>query len=114
VILEEAVLRKVAGSPDVMREQLTHLASTGESPNVTIRVLPFKAGVVMVMGPFFILQFPDPNDTDVVYLEGALLEDVIDRQSDTERYHKTYEQLRDMCLEPAESLNLIKQIASEL
>jgi transcriptional regulator with XRE-family HTH domain len=114
VILEEAVLRKVAGSADVMREQLTHVASIGESPNVTIRVLPFRAGVAMVMGPFIILQFPDPNDTDVVYLEGALLEDVIDRQSDTERYHKTYEQLRDMCLEPAESLNLIKQISSEL
>lgn len=114
VILDEAVLRKVTGGADVMREQLKHLSTIGASPNVTIRVMPFKAGVTVVMGPFIILKFPDPNDTDVVYLEGALLEDVIDRATETGRYNDTYDRLSELCLDPEQSLQLIKEVADLL
>jgi transcriptional regulator with XRE-family HTH domain len=113
VILDEGVLRRVTGGPEIMREQLRHLATTGANSNVTIRILPFAAGDNAVMGPFIILQFPDDNDTDVVYLEGALIEDVVDRPADTRRYNDTFDRLRQKCLDEDGSLDLIKQIATE-
>ena len=44
IVLDEAVLRLIADSPDVMREQLLHLVEVGGRPNVVIQVLPFVAG----------------------------------------------------------------------
>jgi transcriptional regulator with XRE-family HTH domain len=114
VILDEGVLHRVTGGRDVMREQLRHLATTGARPNVTIRVLPFTAGDNAVMGPFIILEFPDKNDSSVVYVESALIEDVIDRPDHTALYVRTYDRLRELCLTPEESIERIKKIAGEL
>jgi transcriptional regulator with XRE-family HTH domain len=114
VILDEGVLHRYTGGSEVLREQLRHLASTGERPNVTIRVLPFAAGDNGIMGPFVILEFPDQADTSVVYVESALIQDVIDRPEDIQRYVRTYSRLRSSCLEPDDSLKRIKKIAGEL
>jgi transcriptional regulator with XRE-family HTH domain len=114
VILDEAVLRRVTGGPDVMREQLRHLAVTAAKPNVTIRVLPYSAGDQGLMGPFMILEFPDDHDKNAVYVEGAIVQDVIDRDDDVRRYDRAYARLWDLCLEPDESMRLIKKIAGEL
>jgi transcriptional regulator with XRE-family HTH domain len=114
VILDEGVLRRVTGGADVMREQLRHLSITAAEANVTLRVLPYKAGDRGVMGPFMILEFPDENDKSVVYVEGAHIQDVIDREADVRGYVLAYDQLWQLCLEPDESLRLIKKIAGEL
>lgn len=114
VILDEGVLHRVTGGKEVMREQLRHLATTGERPNVTIRVLPFSSGDNGIMGPFVILDFPDQADTSVVYVESALIQDVIDRVDDIDRYVRTYDRLLLSCLDPDDSLRRIKEIAGEL
>ena len=44
VILDEAVLRRPVGGPDVMREQLARLVEAGQRPNIAIQVVPFGAG----------------------------------------------------------------------
>src|SRR5574341_251305 len=38
-ILDEAVIRRSVGGPDVMRRQLRHLAQLAERPNITVRVV---------------------------------------------------------------------------
>jgi Domain of unknown function (DUF5753) len=112
IVLDEAVLRRVADSPAVMREQLLHLVEAGASPHVAIQVLPFVAGVNTVEGSFMILQFPD--DQDVVYVESALAGYVLDRPDDIGPYRKAFERLQHMSLKPAESLALIARVAGEL
>jgi len=42
-VLDEAVLRRPAGRPGVMRRQLQHLLEAAERPNVTVQVIPFAA-----------------------------------------------------------------------
>ena len=44
VVLDEAVLRRVAGDREVMAEQIDHLVMMAERPNVDIRVLPLDPG----------------------------------------------------------------------
>lgn len=63
-ILNEAVLRRPVGGPAVMAEQLDHLLAVAERASVSIRILPWSAGVHGGMGAstFTLLDFPaDPH-----------------------------------------------------
>jgi transcriptional regulator with XRE-family HTH domain len=69
-ILDEAAIRRRVGGPDVTRRQLEHLLEVTEYPNVTIRIVPFEAGVYpRPRVPYALLEFPDDEDEDMLYLE---------------------------------------------
>ncbi|WP_168801421.1 helix-turn-helix domain-containing protein [Glycomyces buryatensis] len=65
VVINEAVLRR-----GMTPGQLERLRLDAERPNVDIRVLPFGAGLHASMdSSYMIMDFPDGDDPDVVYLE---------------------------------------------
>lgn len=68
-VLDEAVLHRQVGDPDVMRAQLEHLLKAMEHPAVTLLVLPFTANATTGTGPFSILTFGEPADPEIVYEE---------------------------------------------
>ncbi len=69
-VLDEAVLRRPPGGPEVMRAQLEHLLEMTDLPNVTLQIVPFDVGPhAAAGGPFTILRFPEPDLPDLVYLE---------------------------------------------
>ena len=111
-VMNEAVLHRQVGGPDVMRDQLAHIGQLAGRPNVTIQVLPFNAGAHPAMlGSFTVMQFPDPADRDVVYVEtgtGALY---LEKPEDVRRYSLMIDYLRAQALGPAESRALIAQLA---
>jgi transcriptional regulator with XRE-family HTH domain len=58
-VLDEAVLRRPFGSPDDVREQLDHLLAVSRHRGVSLRVVPFEAGLhAGLQGMFTILQRP--------------------------------------------------------
>lgn len=77
VILNEAVLHRPVGSPQVMAEQLRHLADISQRAGVSVRILPWAAGVHGGMGAstFILLDFPsdprtgEPLEPTLVYAE---------------------------------------------
>ncbi|GAB7042326.1 MULTISPECIES: helix-turn-helix domain-containing protein [Catenuloplanes] len=73
-VLDESVLcRKVgaeSGADGVMAAQLEHLREMAARPHVSIRVLPFGAGLYGALrSPFVILEFDDELDDGLVYVE---------------------------------------------
>jgi transcriptional regulator with XRE-family HTH domain len=69
-IIDEAVLSRAIGGAEVMEEQLDRLLRANSSPDVSIHVLPLALGAHPgLRGPFVLLQFPEPQDPDVVYIE---------------------------------------------
>lgn len=114
VVLDEAALHRQTGGPASLREQLRHLADVGRLAQVTIRVLPFTAGDYAPQGPFVILRFPDDDDTDIVYLEGVLAQDVLDRPTDVAAYQQMFDRLWEMSLQPDGSLEKITKMADQL
>lgn len=44
VILDQAALVRVVGSPAIMDAQIRHLLDLSEQPDVTIQAIPFTAG----------------------------------------------------------------------
>jgi len=119
-VIDEAVLRRSAtapGAPDgarILRGQLDRLISDAARPNVTIRVLPFAAGVPPVSaGSFSVLESRATGAPDVVYLENKTRIFFIDGEAEVDRYARDFELLTEMALSPAESIDFIRAVMSE-
>ncbi len=98
-VLDEAALRRPAGRPGVMRRQLQHLIEAADRPNVTIQVVPFKAGAhAAAGGPFSVLRFAERDLPDVVYLEQLTSALYLDKRETVDHYMAVMERL---CLEAA-------------
>jgi len=114
VVLNEAVIRRVVGGPQVMRDQLAHLAELSALKNVTVQVLPYAAGAHPAMhGSFAIMEFPEPVDPDVVYLEAQTGALYLERTEDVRRYSLMFDYLGAQALGPDASRDLIAQLARE-
>ncbi|MFI0739091.1 helix-turn-helix domain-containing protein [Streptomyces sp. NPDC021100] len=112
-IIHEAALRVAVGEPEVMVEQLDHLAEVMRTrPNVVIQVMPFAAGAHPFLNSMVSLM--DFNDTPpAVYTEGGgtgqLLEDPV-LVADCQR---SYDLARADALSPTASLALIESAAKD-
>ena len=112
-ILDEAVIRRLVGGKDAMHRQLVRLVELGRRPNVTIEVVPFSAGAHPgLRGPFVVLEFPDPEDDDVLYLENSG-GDLISREEPDQvlPYREAFEQLREISLGPEGSAEYLREVA---
>jgi hypothetical protein len=59
VVLDEAVLRRAIGPPDLMRRQLLHLCDMAVLPAVTLQVVDFSSGLHPALnGSYSIIEFP--------------------------------------------------------
>jgi transcriptional regulator with XRE-family HTH domain len=112
-VMNEAVLHRQVGGPQVMAGQLAHIGQLAARPGVTVQVLPFTAGAHPAMlGSFTLMQFPDPADRDVVYLEAETGALYLEKPEDVRRYSLMIDYLRAQALGPAESRTLIAQLAA--
>lgn len=69
-VMEEAVLHRGVGSPQVMREQIDRLLEASELDHVSIDIVPFSAGAhVGACAPFTYFRFEEPELPDIVYTE---------------------------------------------
>jgi len=110
-VLDESVIRRLIGGPDIMRSQLKHLADMGRARSVTIQILPFSGGAYAGMaGSFAILKFQ--GAPSVVYAE-AMAGDIYQEAGDVQRYHDVFESLRAAALSPFESIKMIEMTVSE-
>ncbi|HEV7652449.1 MAG TPA: helix-turn-helix transcriptional regulator [Actinophytocola sp.] len=114
-VLDEAALRRVVGGPDVMRAQLEYLASTAKTRNVTFQVIPFDVGAHPGMpGEFVLMDFVDPMDTDLIYLDSMAGELFLESEADVNRYRTTFDNLVAVALSPKDSASLVVEITKEL
>jgi transcriptional regulator with XRE-family HTH domain len=114
-MLDEAVIRRLVGGSSVMRNQLRRLIEVANKPNVTVEVIPFSAGLHPGMnGPFEIIEFADPSDSDIVFLESPRGDIVSDDPEETLKYREAFEGLAKAALGPRDSLARIAKIADEM
>ncbi|OIJ65222.1 helix-turn-helix domain-containing protein [Streptomyces mangrovisoli] len=113
-ILDESVIRRVVGSPQIMREQLDRLLSANESPHITLQVLPFSKGAhAAALGSFVIIGGTEPA-LDVVYVDfhtGSLF---LEKDEELKRYRLAFEYLRAQALDMEASSAMIQQARKEL
>ncbi|MFC5722009.1 helix-turn-helix domain-containing protein [Streptomyces gamaensis] len=118
VALNEAVVHRPIGGNRVMAAQLRHIVTVGDLPNVSVRVVPFGAGLFpgVLSGPFVALRFPTGKDgrhtePPTVYADsytGALY---LDKPNEVERYETAFTNIWEMALDEEDSRRLISEVA---
>jgi transcriptional regulator with XRE-family HTH domain len=114
-LLDEAVLHRQAGGPEVMRGQLESLIEAADLPNVSLRVLPYDAGLYPAVGnPFVILTFAGSVDPDVVLCENRVGERYFHDADEVAGFHADFRQMIKGSLNEAASVTLIKKAITEM
>ncbi len=112
-IVDEAALRRAAGEPEVMRDQLMSLIERGTQPHVTIQVLPFGAGQHPDAGRTLVL-YTLPNEPTLAYEEGPHRGGFIEDSGAVAKLRKNYDLLRAMALSPRDSEAMIQAVMKDL
>jgi transcriptional regulator with XRE-family HTH domain len=111
IIDETALLRRVA-PPDVMADQMRHLATVAADPLVTVRVVALTTPHPVLSPPFALLRFDDPDDLGVACcagIGGQLL--VTQHAGRVSTLHATFGALSRATLSPADSTDLIRHLS---
>ncbi|WP_130800081.1 helix-turn-helix domain-containing protein [Streptomyces otsuchiensis] len=113
-VVDEAALRRQVGGPATMAAQLRYLVAVSELPHVTLQVMPFESGAHPgVNGQYAIMEFPEANDSTVVYLEGVTNDLYLEKPHDVQNYSVLYEHLRAQALSPEMTRDFVIGIAEE-
>ena len=78
-----------------MRGQLHYLADSAQQGKTTIQVVPYRAGAhAGTTGPFVILDFEEPTDPAMVYVEALAGDIYLEERSDVNRNTLAFDRLR--------------------
>ncbi|GAB3740939.1 helix-turn-helix transcriptional regulator [Nocardiopsis nanhaiensis] len=114
-IIDESALRRQAGGPGVMREQLLHLADMALRPRITIHVLPFSTGLhAATLGAFQIMDFPEPRDPTVGYAEIPTSTIYVEGDEEIDRYEAMWREVHNSALTAAQSIDFLNDLSTSL
>jgi transcriptional regulator with XRE-family HTH domain len=110
-IIDESVLRRAVGGPNVMREQVGHLIEASQQPFISVQVIPVTVGVHLGLcaGGFAIADFEEASA--VGYQETACQGQFIDRHEDTRTLCDCWDTLVQETLPRTASRTLLEEVA---
>lgn len=108
VLIDEAVLLRCIGSPEIMAGQIDHMAMMGTRPNVTIGVIPEMAGAYAGLSGAFSLATV-PGEADAAYLETAVQGMTVRDPRLVGKTALMFDDLRDEAFPRPRSLELISE-----
>jgi transcriptional regulator with XRE-family HTH domain len=113
VVVDESVLFREVGGPEVMAAQMRHLLDLMEMPHVVLRVLPFTAGLRRAhMDHFMLLEIPDDLGSDLVYIEGHAGETFLESESDVDLYRDVFDDALARSLDARTSRDAVRDGAA--
>ncbi|MFF1682717.1 helix-turn-helix domain-containing protein [Streptomyces sp. NPDC058256] len=84
-VIDENAITRIVGNPSIMRRQLEHLQEMLDHPQVTLRFMPFGAGLYRhFRTSYVIFEFENPQAETVLYLEPPEEHDSIVREGQQE------------------------------
>ncbi|MFC0598636.1 helix-turn-helix domain-containing protein [Streptomyces palmae] len=107
VVMDETVLRRPIGGPEIMRAQIDRLIEAGAQQHIRLQIMPFAAGPHPAMyGPFHIFRFPIPELPDIAYTESLVGSVYMDQRDDVSVF---LEALDRMCAQaaPAQTIQTV-------
>lgn len=115
VLLDENVIRRGVGNPELIAAQLEKVLETINAGRAVVQVIPFSAGAYATAdGYFVLLEFEGRADLwPVVYIEGLAGNQYLDRKSDIARYRECIDYLKARALSPQESESLIAKARAD-
>ncbi|MEW2395214.1 helix-turn-helix transcriptional regulator [Streptomyces sp. NPDC046862] len=113
VVMEEAVLHRAVGGPEVMREQIDRLLAASELDHVSVDIVPFSAGAhVGVCAPFTYFRFEERELPDIVYSEILSGSMYLDQRSDVVAHLEAHNRM-SLLTSSADSRALLHRMRKE-
>lgn len=95
---------------DIREEQVRHLLTAGERPNVTLQAIPVATGVYAGMGePFTHMSFDDAEAGDLIFIETTVDDRFLEREEEIAAYTTRFDGLRDVALTPEATHEFLQQ-----
>lgn len=112
VVLNEAVLARRVGGPEVMRAQIEHLTRERDRANIVIQILPFSSGEHPAMvGPFTMLTFLDPADPGVVNVENVMGSLALEKPEEIRAYEEVWGAIQARAVSPGDARAVMRTYA---
>lgn len=112
-IIEQSVIERQTGGPEVTRELIDHLLECGRLPNVDVQIMPrVSPSHAGTDGPFRLLETEEHEWLG--YTEGQQSGKVIYDPKDLSLLHQRYAKLRIQALNPADSVGLLMRMRGTL
>jgi DNA-binding XRE family transcriptional regulator len=111
-ILEESILRRNVGGPDVMRDQIRRLIEANEPVHMSVQIMPMdRMPHASLGGPLVLLE--TPHHERLAYLEVQRASFLVEDPEEVSNYHLKYGMLRSQALSPSESMRLLERLLGE-
>ncbi|MFG2958602.1 helix-turn-helix domain-containing protein [Streptomyces sp. NPDC048291] len=111
-VLEESVLRREVGGPEVMREQIRKILEYTEPVHMSFQIMPAaRTPHACLDGPMVLLETPEFER--LVYLEVQRASFLVADADEVSDYHLQYGMLRSQALSPDESVRLLNGLLGE-
>jgi transcriptional regulator with XRE-family HTH domain len=113
-LIDEAALRRVRGSHEIMRNQLEHLVEVSKLDNVTLQVLPQGTPTYRYNYDFTIMEFADaiPTVIQMDMPDGA--SNLTDKDTEVWMFSRRFDALRDGALPVGDTPKFLYQLAKDL
>jgi transcriptional regulator with XRE-family HTH domain len=116
IVLDEAVIHRWVGGPDVMRAQLTRLKEAAEHPRIDLRIVPFTRGIHHGMrDSFTIYEFPSDDQDYVVNVENPHRDVLINNDLETSsKYVEVFYEVQDIATPKGEVSKIIDPVIDRM
>lgn len=114
-ILDEAALRRTAGSPAIMKAQVQRLVETIDRPNVELQVVPFNVGYYMGQAQeYTIFEYDTNPPVNVVYREHHDSSGYVDGPDRASVYLTLWDQHKAAGIGPEQTRRFLLELAASL
>jgi transcriptional regulator with XRE-family HTH domain len=107
-ILDESVLRRPVGGPEVMGRQIDHLISLAQLPHVQLLIMPFERITPEALsGGLILLSFE--KEPDLVYIESGVIGQLIDNKDEVFMTGVYFNRMMGDALSRLETIEFLRQ-----
>ncbi|MEU4425309.1 helix-turn-helix transcriptional regulator [Actinoplanes sp. NPDC024001] len=115
IVIDQGVLLREVGGPEVQARQLARLYEASNRPGVELLILPFQAGAhAGLIESFLVLEFPDGTRNPVVHIEGLTGGLFRVKPEEIDVYQDAFDDLLERALSPEESRTAIAETRDHL
>lgn len=112
MVLDESVLIRLIGSPEIMHDQLVQVAELGQRPYVSVQVIPASHGANAGLGGGLSIATGDGSAPDVLYMD-AVEGQTTEKRSLVRQSAVVFERIRGDALSKSQSRELLLRLAEE-
>ena len=100
VVVAAGALGLVVGSPEVPARQLAHLRAVDATKQVSVRVLTAAMGLHGAMrgGGFILMEFDDPLDPPLVYVDKVIGAEYVEREDYLAAYRRAFDTVQALAV----------------